>query len=221
MSVIEIKQNIEDNEDIVKSLQKGFIRQRQQIVDAIKPFVKEHLKKEVEDQVRRNPEHTKSIGKDALSAMKKRLTELLENSDNMVEDVFSDDSFWMHINYKILPNGDRFGQGYNNRKTAKDNIYKGIKLILGEAGRILIDNEYLSVGGQYRWDPEVRYDYTRADKGRAKLVYAYSAPVTEDIEQLIEEYCNSIGKLHKTLGELMDLQKRLSEQEAVDLWNEV
>jgi hypothetical protein len=221
MGVVEIKQEIEKCESSIKAQQQSFLVQRQQIIDAIKPFVNARLKEEVEAEVKRNSEHTKELGKPALSEMKKRLAELLENSDRITDEAFGDDTIWTYVNYKVLPDGDRFGQGYNNRKAAKENILKGIKIIIGEAGKILLDNKYIKVGGQYRWDADVRYDYTRAGKGATKIVYGYGLSLPQNIEKLIDEYCKGIEDLHETAGKVLDLKEKLSEQEAVDLWDEV
>lgn len=221
MGVAEIKQEIEKYEASINTQQQSFLVQRQQIVDAIKPFVKTRLKQEVENEVKHNPEHTKELGKTTLSEMKAKLGELLENSDQIVDETFADDALWTYVNYRILPDGDRFGQGYNNRKSAKEKLLNGIKTIIGRAGKILIDYQYIKVGGQYRWDTDVRYDYTRAGKGAAKLVYGYGLSLSKDIEKLIEEYCKCIDSLHEASAKVLDLQKALSEQEAVDLWDEV
>lgn len=221
MGVAEIKQEIEKYEASINTQQQSFLVQRQQIVDAIKPFAKARLKQEVENEVKHNPEHTKELGKTALSEMKAQLTELLENSDQIVDETFADDALWTYVNYRILPDGDRPGQGYNNRKSAKEKLLNGIKTIIGRAGKILIDYKYIEVGGQYRWDTGVRYDYTQAGKGAAKLVYGYGLSLSQDIEKLIEEYCKCIDSLHEASGKVLNLQKTLSEQEAVDLWDEV
>lgn len=220
MGVTEIRQEIAKKELSIKTQQQTFEDQRQQIVEAIKPFVRDKIKSEVESHVRTNAEHTKKLGKAALSEMKKRLTDLIADSDRIVDETFSDDSLWVYVNYKILPNGDGFGQRYNNTKAAKENILKGIKIIIGEAGKILIDNKYISVGGQYRWDAGVQYDYTRAGQGSSKLVYGYGLSLPQSIEQLIDKYCAGIENLHETMEKLLNLEKKLSEQEAVDLWDE-
>lgn len=221
MGVAEIKQEIEELEVSVKKQQQSFLTQRHQIVDAIKPSVKERLRKDVEDEVRSNPEHTKELGKAALSEMKKRLNDLIENSDRVVEETFQDDGLWVYVGYSIIPGGDRYGQAYNNKNSAKNKIHKGISIVLGEAGKILIGNKYMAIGSKYCWDNDMIYDYTKAGKGQSKLVCKVLYSLPKDIEQLIDEYCNRIEVLHNTLGKIIDLQKRLSEQEAADLWNEL
>lgn len=221
MSTLEIKKKIELLNTSLVDQRESLAVLRQQIVAASKPFVRERVKSEIEHQVRGNPEHTKKLGKDALAEMKKQLLTALENSDAVVDGIFSDDELWVHENYTVSPEGDRFGQGYNKKKSAKENIHKGIKVAIGEAGKILIEHKYLSPGNQYRWDSDMRYDYTRANKGKSKLMYGYGLSLPQEINLLIENYCKGVGQLHEALCQLMDLQKALSEQEAIDLWNEV
>lgn len=139
MSVFELKKKVESLIQSIDDQKRTLDMLRQQIVDAVKPFAKDKIKNMVENQVRSQPDHTKELGKDTLAEMKKRLLELLDNSSTVVDNVFSDNSLWMHVNYKIDPNGDPYGQGYNNKNTANGLIHKGINIIIGEAGKILID----------------------------------------------------------------------------------
>lgn len=220
MNAALIRKQIEEcNESIVQQ-QQSFSAQRQQIIDTIKPFVKEQLKTEVEGEVRQNSEHTKEIGKTTLSEMKKQLFELLENSEQIVDETFKDDSVWMHVGYKVS-HDDRYTQPHDNQKKAKGNILNGIKIIMGYAGRILIDNKYISVGGKYCWDTSINHDYTHTEKRSSKLIYKYYPAIPQSLGKLIDEYCKSIGVLHETIVELNDLQTKLSQQEAMDLWDEV
>lgn len=220
MGVSEIKREIEKYETTINELQKSFMLQREQIIAAIKPFVKVWLKDNVEDHVRKNSEHTKSLGISALSEMKKRLTNLLEDSDNIVDEVFSDDGRWVHVNYRISLNGNTSGQEYNNKETAERNILDGIKIVLGNAGNILYDYKYIPIGREYCLYPNARPDYSRGRNIPAKLIYGYGLLLPQDIQQLINEYRNSIGDLHEASEKLLVLRKNLSEQEAVDLWAE-
>ena len=70
MGVNEIKQEIGKYEHSIKLQQQALDKLRNQIIEETKPFVKIQLKSEVESRVKHNPEHTKELGRDALSAMK-------------------------------------------------------------------------------------------------------------------------------------------------------
>ena len=221
MNVLEIKKNIESLTVSIADQQRSLAILRQQIVTAIKPFVKERIKYEVEHQVKTNSEHTKALGKDALTEMKKQLQTALENSDAVIDGIFGDDTLWVHVNYQVVPNGDRFSQSFNNQNAAGEKIRKGIKIAVGEAGKILVDYKYLPIGNLYVWDSGMRYDYTRANQGQSKLMYAYALALPQELETLIGKYSKGVGLLHDASCKLMDLQKTLSQQEAMDLWNEV
>ena len=66
---------------------------RSEIIKLIKPFVKEELEKIVLNQVEQKPEHTKKLGMDNLKTMKQRLTNLLEQSDELVDSIYANDEF--------------------------------------------------------------------------------------------------------------------------------
>ena len=219
MGVNEIKQEIGKYEHSIKLQQQALDKLRNQIIEETKPFVKIQLKSEVESRVKHNPEHTKELGRDALSAMKQRLFILLDSSDDLVDATFVDDSLWVHVNYN--PDGSRYA--YDNQKLAKEKIHKGIRMIIGEAGKILLDNGYIKVGHEYRWDADLyrSYNFTNDSKAKAKLLYGFGLSVPPNIQALIEKYVEGIKVLHEASIKVSDLQKALSEQEAVDLWDEV
>ena len=121
MCVNEIKQEIGRYERSIELRQQALDKLRNQITEETKPFVKIQLKSEVESRVKHNPEHTKELGRDTLSAMKQRLFTLLDSSDNLVDTTFSDDSLWVHVNY----NSDGSRYAYDNQKLAKEKIHKG------------------------------------------------------------------------------------------------
>ena len=110
MSVESIKQQIEKENASLATKLSDFEARRTEIIKQLKPFIQSELKKIVENEVKRNPEHTKALGVERLSGMKKQLTSLLEESDSLVDTVFQDDSLWVYVNYSIAAKGDSWGQ---------------------------------------------------------------------------------------------------------------
>lgn len=49
----------------------------------------------------------------------------------------------------------------------------------------------------------------------------YGFYMPSDIEKTIKEYCDQIENLHDNVEQLEKLKTQLSEQEAVDLWEQV
>ncbi|HCS10933.1 MAG TPA: hypothetical protein DIV40_05695 [Clostridiales bacterium] len=213
MGVKEIKQEIEINENNEKNKIKTLNDIREKIVEKTKPYVNEQLKKKVESAVKNNPDHTKELGKETLSEMKKRLTELLAISDEIVDKTFEDDKLWLHVNYNIVPGGDKFGQRYNNSKKAGENIQLGIRTVLGEAGRILVEYKYAKASGQSGNEWRII--------SNNKMTYAYALSLSKDLEELIKQYSKELEQLHDFVEKIDDLKQELSEQEALDLWDEV
>ena len=156
MSISDLKQRISELDVAIAQQHDALGLLRQQIVDAAKPFVNNQIKIEVEKHVKGNPDHTKSLGRESLAEMKQRLTKTLENSNSIVDEVFTCDILWVHVNYEVKPDGDRFGQAYNSKKLAGENIRNGIKIALGEAGKILIDYKYLTLGREYQREKGMR-----------------------------------------------------------------
>lgn len=213
MKIDEIKQAIQEQEASIGVQLQEFQALRTHIVEEIKPFAKARMKEDVELKVKSEPNHTKELGIDALTAMKQHLLSLLDRSDEVVDSVFSDDSLWIHTNYRFDLQDP---YSYKQQGKAKTQIMTGIRRILGEAGQILLDNKYIQVGQEYVWETQYLYGYSGVLKG--KLVYRYGVGVPQNISTLIDEYSQKIGALHELYKKLYYLQKSLSEQEAADLW---
>jgi len=219
MGVNEIKQEIGKLECSIENKQQDLNRLRQRITDEVKPFVKPLLKENVEKEVRSNSEHTKGLGREKLSAMKQELMALVDSSDSLVEKVLTNNDFWMHVNYDI--DDERYMYGIS-REEVKGKIQKGIKIILGEAGKLLIDYGYIKAGTMYQWDNTHR-SFNLVDSGQKKsdLLYKEYFSTPNSLKLLMEEYAKGLGALHELCEKVSDLKKELSEQEAADLWDEV
>lgn len=219
MSVNKIKQEIGKVERSIEVKQQNLDRLRQRITEEVKPFVNPQLKESVEREVHRNSEHTKELGRDNLSAMKQSLIALLDSSDSLVEKVLTNNDFWMHVNYCV--GDDRYAYGI--QEEAKRKIYKGIKIILGEAGKLLIDYGYIQTGAMYRWDGDTRrsLDLVNSNPQKSDLVYIGAISLPKSLSQLMEEYVKEVSALHELCIKTMELKEDLSRQEAIDLWEEV
>jgi len=219
MGVNEIKQEIDKFERSIEAKQQNLDRLRQRITDETKIFINPQLKENVEREVKSNSEHTIELGREKLSVMKQSLVTLLDSSDSLTEKVLSNNDFWMHVNYDI--GDDRYA--YSIQDEAKGKIYRGIKIILGEAGKLLIEYDYIKPGVLYQWDSNTRRNFNLVDSNTAKsdLVYKGHLPTPKALSLLIEEYAKELKSLHELFVKALDLTKDLSEQKAVDLWDEV
>ena len=217
MGVNEIKQEIIAVEGSIELERQKLDELRRRIIDEAKPFIKVQLKENVEREVKTNSEHTKELGRERLSAMKQQLTALLDGNDNLVEETFSDDRLWIYVNYDV--GDDRYA--YTNQKMAGEKIHKTIKTILGEAGRLLIDNDYIKAGSMYQWDTYGSFNLTSSRPVKSKLIYKGYLPIPDLLGRLIGDYTKKIETFHELHIKVSDLRKRLSEQEAADLWDEI
>lgn len=220
MGVNEIKQEIGKFERSINDELKTLDGLRQRITDGVKPFVNPQLKENVEKEIKSSSEHTKNLGREKLSAMKQQLIDLLDNSDSLVEKVFSNNDFWMHVNFDL--NDDRYAYGVHQEEV-KGNICKGIKIILGEAGKLLIAYDYIKPGIEYQWDGANRRNFNLVDNSPAKsdLICKKPLRIPQSLRLLIEEYAKGVQRLYELHLKVSDLKKDLSEQEATDLWDGV
>lgn len=214
MGVESIKQEIADLIATKESLIADLDMQKVILINILKPFINTELQKMVEEEVKKNPSHTKSLGIEKLSDMKKRLNNLLVSSDSLVIKTFSDNQFWIHVDYKIIKEGDSFGQKYNNIKTATNKIIEGIKIVFGKAGEILIDYGYDKVGSKY----DRTSKWQKSDNSEIVFGSNHGFLIPQQIDDEIKKYAEGISPLHDTIEKLSKLDKKYNEQEALDLW---
>lgn len=216
MSSETIKQEIVTYNDTKTNLVSDLDKEQMMLIEMLKPFIKSKLQEFIEDAVKHNPDHTKSLGLDKLSQIKNELANLLNESDALVSNTFSNNKHWIHVDYHIVENGDSFGQQYNNQKLAKEKIISGIKTIFGKAGKILIDYQYKKANPVNSHSSEWQITAT------SEIVYGsnYGFQIPDNIEKAMKTYADNISKLHNTIDKLAKLTKALNEQEALDLWDQ-
>jgi len=213
MDVNAVKKEIAQNDITISGQISAFNLLRKEIVAEIKLFVSSEIKHLVESEISRNSEHTISLSKDALGEMKRKYNQILESSDDTVDSFFSYDEFWMHVDYKIIPNDDIYEQGYINEKKAEENIMRGINFALGQAGQILLDYGYEDIGTKYGRFAEIVFH------DKKKLIYQNAVILPDSLDNLVQEYCQGIRNIHRFLENNFMLKKDLNEKEILDLWS--
>ena len=219
--VEEIKKELNEVEVEICKQQERFDELRHQITIEIVPFAKETIKKVVENGVKSDPEHTKSLDRAVLVEMKQRLGDTLERCEQIVKETLKDDSYWLHVSYKTAPN-DRY-RGYEDKKQAEALIHQGIRAIIGEAERILIDYKYMRVSNQSAqvYNTISKYDYSREKRPSSRHIYKGYISLPKSVEDKICQYGKGIDTLCDILWKQRDVQERLSQQEALDIWDEL
>jgi len=156
------------------------------------------------------------LGTVKLSEMKKDLNDLLEISDEIVDEQFSDDASWVHVDYEVDPKCDKYSQAHDNSKAAGDNLRKSVKRIFGHAGKILIKFGYASAQKAYSSHHHAEW----LEEANSSIVYGYGYSYPDNIESLIREYSEGIKTLHKFFEEITTLEESLDKQEASDMWDQ-
>lgn len=217
MNVNELREKIDQHLDSIQAKQESLNKIRQHIIDEIKPFIKTELQKTVDNEVTYDAIHTKELGVEKLSSMKQQLLDLLDRSDSLVEEIFSDDDFWFHVNIGT----NKIGHTYEDDRIATQKINEGIRLALGAVGKLFQVFGYIEAQNKYRREngSHRNFNLVSDNQPQDKLFYRGYVETPKTLQLLIEEYANRIGPLHQEYIEISDLQEKLLKQEASDLWN--
>lgn len=62
MSTEELREKIEQHQNAIQTKQNELCAIRQHIIDEVKPFIKGEMKKRVDSEVKKDPDHTKDLG---------------------------------------------------------------------------------------------------------------------------------------------------------------
>jgi len=218
VSVESIRQEISQYEASAKRRLQELAQMRVSITNDVKPYMKDKLKEIIERQVRDNPDHTKALGAKKLGEMKAKFGIMIDTSDSIVDSVFADEKLWMHINYSITSDYGVSVQSYADVKKAGENIHDGIRAIMGNAGSLLLEYEYIKMGTPpvvWRWKEQF-------GSRNSKMIYAaHPLSLPETINEKTKKYSDGIRALHDDLYKLYSLGEDLSKQEASDLWEQV
>lgn len=215
MSIEKIQSDITTTKQKIEIQGKKLDELGNQIVRELKPYIKQKIENAITNEVKEKSEHTKSLGKERLTELKQSLQSLLAQSDVLMDELYSNDEVWVHKNYIIIEKGDSFGQKYNNQKKADRTVTDPARIVLGRAGKLLSDYGYVKVaprysGGHGEWK----------ENERSEVIYGYSiGGFQSSFEKTIKEYIEALGVYHDNIEELTRLEKALSEQEAMDIWD--
>jgi hypothetical protein len=219
MTVEKIRNEVNKFENDINGLLSSLKEIRFNIIEQLKPFINSSIKNMVENEVRSNSEHTKSLGKEQLGQMKSKLNQILENCDQSVENLFADDKYWVYQNLEDLIKCEKYGVSSCEKK-AWEELSIGIKKLYGLAGELLQLYKYIKIDDSYAG----RVNSCEWKKGHDnKIIYAYgiSTYSNKNLENLIKQYKEKIESLYTLSHELGECRIKLSEQEAVDLWEEL
>lgn len=170
MSANELRKKIEQHQNSIQARRDALCTIRQQIIEEAKPFIKTELQRIVDKGVIEDSAHTKELNQEKLlSSMKQQLSDLLNRSDSLVEEIFSDDALWTYVNI----NTSEDDYTLNDSRNAMEKVKNGIKMALGEAGKLFQEFGYAMARTMYKQKNGSRRDFNLVNDNQPqdKLYY--------------------------------------------------
>ncbi|MGN1379624.1 MAG: hypothetical protein ACI4XR_04465 [Bacilli bacterium] len=187
---------------------------QKKIITEIKNCYGNEMESLVIKEVKNQPEKTKSLGKDELSNMKSELSDIIKNLDNSVDEIMSNNKFWIHLNKKTYENDNI----YQVPRNAKHAIEDGVREIFGLVGKLLIKYNYCEAkayNNHYNFSP---WYYEKENPN--KIIYGYGITLIKCVDELANKYGTCIFDRIKNKQELQQAKEKLEKQEAIALWDE-
>jgi len=136
MTVETICEKIVKSETDISNTLNSLSIMRRNIIEQLKPFINSQIKEMVEGEVINKSEHTKSLGREQLAQMKSRFNQILSDNDNMVEELFNNDKYWIYTKFEDLSKIDDYRKSIYEGE-AWEMLKMGIKELFGRTGSLL------------------------------------------------------------------------------------
>jgi hypothetical protein len=193
----EIQSEASDLDSITKSFISAAVR-----------FFQQKTNEFVEEGIRSHPDKVKELGKAGLKPIKDQINRFIANSDDHVTEILDRKELWKHRQEGIKLSSLSFGDYMVHGNRAPDILDEAIKSLFFPIGGFLLEH------GLTR-----ESDWVIQAPGRARYKYALSW--SEEMLQVMKSFENKFNEFYKLHEALDKLERKKSENEALDTWNSV
>ncbi|WP_369902017.1 hypothetical protein [Bacillus manliponensis] len=197
-----------EKEELITQMEDTKVKFKQAVITYAKDWFRKQAKLEITDK----PRLAKRLGAEQLRNLKKRIEDLINQSEQLVDEYLDDNSIWWHLSEKkwIVP--------YNDRIPGE--IHKAVKLMFGELGVILAEAGFVELNPiikQYTSGRE--HNLWVEDDIRRRPCYPYPLSFTSEIKKIYTEYHELAKRTEVRNGNIKKLQAEKEESHVGDLWD--
>lgn len=181
---------------------------KQQFLDVVTEHIKKWYVTESRKIITRESEKAKSLGIDRLKVLKEQVNQLVEETENLVQQHLNKDRLWWHQNeFDYVP--------YEYRYRLPKNIDNEIKEILGNLARVFGKDGLVKIKGSNSY----REHGLWLENGR--FVYPYGNPLNDEVHGVYLKYNDVVEGLLKVKSTIDSLKKEKEETNIVDIWDSI
>lgn len=208
MNSVEIKQEIEKTNKKIDNILSLLEEDKSKIIDMLKPFITNSMKEVISNQIKDKAEVIQKLDVEKLKTVKEELSKLQNNLDDHIDKELNKDCYWEYKNDDI--------KSYSSVEPIKN----GINRVLGFAGEIFLKYEITKVNikGSYHSGPSY---WQYPDYYCKEIYYNRYLTIPKNIETLFNEYKNHCIDLNNLKYELESLNRKLSQAEALEKWEDI
>ena len=205
MDTSEFDTEIGKLEGEMKNLREQMEKTSNEFLIATNEFIVEWFKKELEKEVRSNPEITKKLGVEVLRKLNSDLQNLISEVPDLVNQYLNKDDCWGHRG--PIPTGWGKRWGHNP-------LEKNVRIILGHVGEIYIKYGYMQ-------NSSLNCSWQRQPVSNL-LIYSGDHDFwTKKRSEIIKQYREQYDKLITFEADLKKVKREKAEAEAKNLWDQV
>lgn len=193
---------IANYESSIKDLLAEMEKSRESFINSTASFIKEFIQEYIESEVKKNAEHTTSLGIDVLRNLKQDLSELIIKIPDLVSKHIGPDSFWLHR----LPWKDDFPYSIGKYSPEHNNPYKAIdraiRDLMGYSTTLLVKYKYMNVAAH------------------SSVHYRFIDEWSQHMSATFDKYSNQWDSLYKLHSDLEKVKEEKARSIASDLWEQ-
>lgn len=179
--------------------------------DATSLFLVSFYESYAKGEVKRKADVTTTLGKEKLSILKQKLSDLQNNVRAIIDEFLMLDNLWWHKS-----RGEKMYGYYGNRPP--EVLDKAVRLAAGRLAPLLEEFGYLptklSDNGVWReWDRSGNHH-----PSNARPYYPQSLDWSPDMKRIVAEYDKARTNCEHITRRILQLQKEKRENQAEDLW---
>ena len=166
-----------------------------------------------ESIVKGEPEITKGLGKEYLTAMKQKVRELQDKTDDIVSSEMDKNKNWYHKDtLSVQPNYFSDSPSIEEEQT--------LRRIAGQLGPILEEYGYIEVNYAKRLGWRERNRDGSINSDNPNPIYPYTISWGDDQKELMRKYHDLMEKAKSTKSTTDRLKSEKEKSEAKDLWDD-
>ncbi|GIN22603.1 hypothetical protein [Siminovitchia fordii] len=205
-----IQDEIKEKENEKAVLINKMEEQKKLFLSELVPFLKGWFQNQTKRTIKENADKVVELGEDRAKELKKAIAELIDRTENVVQEYMNDDLIWWHTNEDNV-------SYYSYDHRLLDKTDKRIREMTGELGDIFIKYEIVKPTSEH--SRNYSSDWNKENYGNTKTKYAYSISYSDKLLSINKQYVEMIKVVQDTNKKIEELKEKQKRDNVEEWWD--